>query len=234
MPTLFLKVHSSGLYKRKLEPNDPSQPWICEIAADLRDDSGKRIRGGFICIRIRAQVQIGAITQERSVELKAEAIHGISTKMARSGGVDETPALGSLIGLWSMANVLVGHGIDFDWDIVNSLIARKNAPKAAQAWRNRPLTRRVCTMKAAMIPCNIPHPDEADTLKYPTLDEAAFHLCQIPPWEGFRDAWEDCQRSAAVYYRLLQMGLLQSDSSPSEPLPEDPAFGYQAASEYGI
>lgn len=219
MPALFVDVECSGLYRRNKPADDPSQPWCVSIAADLRDDHGIRIPDAWFSLRIRAD--------GRSIEPAAEAVHGISTREARSGGVNEIAALGCLIGLVAQADVLVGHGLDFDWHVINSLLVRRKNETAVAAW-NRPRLRRVCTMIASTEVCQIPSETVPDTFKWPSLDEAAAQICGIEPRTGPHSPWDDVQRTAAIYFSMVRTGLLEpSEAARDITLPDDPAFGFQ-------
>lgn len=216
---LFVDSETSGLYDKSKPPGDPSHPWIVSLAADLREDDGRRVQGGQFDLRIRAD-------EGRTIHPKATVVHGISTRDAQRFGVSEKAAIGILISLIGLSDRVVGHGIEFDRMVIHSIVARSKGSEGAIKTIMQPRRQWICTMKAATVPCGIRKADDPDSFKWPSLDEAAEALCGIPPRSGPHTAFDDVQRSAAVYFALVRKGLLDPFQVQDISLPDDPAFGF--------
>ncbi len=109
---------------------DPSQPWPVELAALLVDDD----------LRVRSTLHVLVVPP---VEIPEETtkIHGITLEVAQRFGVPPRGAMGALMRLYSVADVVVAHKVSFDDFIVRSACARSGVP-----FVKRPLR---CTKEAA-------------------------------------------------------------------------------------
>lgn len=195
---LFVDLETSDLLKRDLPLDDPSQPWAVTIAAELTDLNGKT--RDFFYTRIRAD--------GRRVRDGAAAVHGISSAQAGRDGVNEIAALAMLCGFAAQANYVVGHAIDFDRKVVESLLLRLR--KDPKVWV-RPGLEFICTMKTATSVCKIEPKVARDdgSYKWPSLDEACEIILNEPRREGAHDAWDDVQRAKRLFLALRSHNLIE-------------------------
>lgn len=189
---LFIDCETSDLLKRDRPLDDPSQPWAVSIAAQLVIDETE---SDFFHLHIKAE--------GRQVRAGAEAVHGISTRLAAKRGLSEVAALGVLCGLAAQAEMVVGHGIDFDRQIIEGMLLRRG--KETKLW-TRPGLEFVDTMKAATPFCRIETDREDGSFKWPSLDEACTLLLNEHPRAGAHGAWDDLQRCRRLHAWLQERG----------------------------
>ncbi len=193
---MFIDTETSDLLKRDTPLSDPSQPWCVSIAADLCDNDGTS--RDFLFTRIRSD--------GRMVKDGAKAVHGMSSTQASRDGVSEAAALGVLIGFAAQASKVVGHGIDFDRQVIEGLLLRRD--KDTRIWV-RPGLQFIDTMIAATPVCRLSSGRSDGQFKWPSLDEACVEILHEQPREGHHSAWDDCQRVRRRYFALLKMGVLE-------------------------
>jgi DNA polymerase III epsilon subunit-like protein len=196
---LTVDLESSDLLKRDLPLDSPDQPWIVSIAADLSTLDG--ISRDFFCTRVRSG--------GRKIKPEAEGVHGISSRAAGRSGVSEITALGMLCGFAAQATVLVGHNIEFDRDVIVSLLLRNGRDTGMLL---RPGLTLACTMKAATPICRLPHdpPWDSGQFRWPSLDEACEIILKEPARAGFHSAFDDVGRCKRLYLELRDMGVLEA------------------------
>lgn len=193
--TLYFDCESSDLLKRDLPLDDPAQPWAVSIAALLEVDG---VQTDHVHLRIKAE--------GRHIRPAAEAVHGISSRAAAKGGISEVAALGVLCGLAAQAQVVVGHGIDFDRQVIEGCLMRRG--KETRLW-TRPGLEFQDTMKAATPFCRIPTDREDGGFKWPALDEACTQLLGEDPRGHVHGAWDDMQRVRRLHRWLMERGALE-------------------------
>jgi DNA polymerase-3 subunit epsilon len=195
---LIVDCESSDLIKRTLPLSDPAQPWCVQLAAELVSNDNQTL--DFFSTHIRAD--------GRKVRSAAQSVHGISSSAAGRSGVSEIVALGFLCGLAAQAKYVVGHGIDFDRDLITSLLMRRG--KDTKLW-TRPGLESICTMKAATPVCKlVPDPPRDDGgWKWPSLDEASQIILGEPRREGAHGAWDDVCRTRRLFTALRERNLVE-------------------------
>lgn len=193
---LFVSIRTSGLIKKNLPLEDASQPWVVSVAAELTSGEGAQI----------ASINTGIRAGDRKVSDGAQKIHGISSQLASRTGVSELAALGVLCGresLASQARYVVGHGLDFDRDVITSVLARNG--RDAKTW-TRPGLQFVDTMTAAAPFCKLTSEHESGSYRWPSLDDACRILIGEEPRSGAHDAWNDLRRCKALFFWLRERG----------------------------
>lgn len=193
---LFMDAETSDLLKRDRPLDDSSQPWAVSIAAQLVIDGAP---ADFFHVHVKAE--------GRQVRAGAEAVHGISTRSAAKRGVSEVVALGMLCGLAAQAEMVVGHGIDFDRQVIEGCLLRRG--KETRLW-TRPGLEFVDTMKAATPFCRINADREDGSFKWPSLSEAGALLLGEEPREGTHDAWQDLLRTCRLFDWLTAHGAFEA------------------------
>lgn len=191
---LFVDSETSGLPNKDLPLNDPSQPWVVSLAAQLDDNGGNPV--DWFTTRIRGD--------GRKIRSGAEAIHGMSNQAVSGAGVTEIVAIGMLVQFANQATHAVGHGVDFDKKIITGIMLR--AGKDIRNWTRAGLEF-IDTMKAATPFCRLaPNPPRDDnSYKWPSLDEACQIMLDEEPRTGVHCAWDDMQRARRLFYRLRDL-----------------------------
>lgn len=200
MSLLFIDFESSDKIRRDRPLDDPSQPWIVSAAADLMTQDGESL--SHFSFRIQAE--------GRAIRPGAEAVHGISTRAAGSIGVSDTLLLATIIGFAKQARRVFSFGMDFDRDLVTSLILRKG--KDPRAW-TRPGLEFVDLIRASAPFCRLPSEHESQGWRWPNLDEACETLLKEPRRVGHHGAWPDCQRAYSLFVWLDQHGAFKGETA---------------------
>ena len=208
MTILFIDCESSGKIKDSLPLSDPSQPWAVSIAAELCRMDGTTI--SHMHMQIRAD--------GRMISEGAERVHGISNRQAAMSGVSEAAVIGSLIGLSAQAQIVAGHGVNFDKRLVEGVVRR--AGKNPANWL-RPGIQWFCTMEAATPFCRIKRED--GSYKWPSLDEACETMLSLPRRVGHHSAWDDLQRMKALYFEIARQGAAEAEDGKPFDAPSSEA-----------
>lgn len=202
---LFLKAHTSGLYREDLSPVDAGQPWIMQLAFILANESGAVAHCGSHIIK----------ADGRTAKENAVKVHGISARATTQIGIPESRLLGVLADMLKTAPVaamkVVTYGT-FDRRIISSLYQRfgereRGNPMAfAKLWESRPGTEFVNLQDPwASQVCKLPS-ETGDGYRWPTLDEAAETILGRSRGDGFRDAYEDVSLVKDIYLELARRG----------------------------
>lgn len=135
------------------------------------------------------------------IDLKAQAIHGISLEDCQQWGVPIESALWSLESLASKADVVTAHNYSFDGPVISDEFRRRG-----QIWSPN---QTYCTMQACVNHCKIP-PTPAMIragrrhYKSPSLQEAHVWATGVG-FEGGHDALNDVRAAIAVHKKLLEI-----------------------------
>lgn len=200
---LIIDTETSGLLKRNLPLESAEQPWICQIAAQLVDKDGNE--AASLNTRIRAA--------GRPIAEDAKAVHGISAREAGRGGVAEKSALRLLCGsqsLASQARFVVGHGLQFDKDVITGSLLRNGWDSSV--WL-RPGLQFHCTMLAAAPFCRLPSEHENGGYRWPSLDDACRILLGQEPRAGHHTAMDDLRRTRELFFWLRERGAFEMDKA---------------------
>lgn len=200
---LFIDTETSGLLKKSLPLEDPSQPWVVSLAAQLCDAVGNEL----------AAIRTGIRANGRAIASDASAIHGVSSRRASYSGVAEKSALRLLCGresLVSQARYVVGHGMQFDKDVITGLILRNGWD--ASVW-TRPGVEFQCTMLAAAPFCKLRGEHESGSYRWPSLDDACQALLGKEPRSGHHDAWQDLLRCKELFFWLRDRGAFELEAA---------------------
>lgn len=192
---LFLKVASSDL----MNPNEPAgsaaQPWAVSIAAELTTMDG--ITRGMMLAPIRSD--------GRPIKAAATAKHGITARDAARAGVSEIAALGFLIQLAMNPTHLIAWNVDFDRDVLVSVLAKLGKDSRMLVRSGLELIGVQDFAKAA---CKLPGGDDGQ-FRRPTLDEAIFALMGEKRPDAPHSAWNDLTAMRAIFFVLRDRGLIQ-------------------------
>lgn len=166
---LFLKVHTTGLYRESLAQWDESQPVCVEIAHMLCDEQGNGINVN--CNIVKSG---GRIPQDDAV-----AIHGITNQMAAQWGLPEARlvgVLGDALKTLPYRYMKVIAWAEFDSRIISASLSRLGREMTPQRdlsklWEFRPQTEFIFLQEPwATQACRLPSDDGG--YRRPSLQEA--------------------------------------------------------------
>lgn len=187
MKYLFFDTETTGLPMDYKAPATDSENWprMIQFGYVVNDENARELdRGSFI-----------VKPEGFAVSEKAARLNGITTERALAEGIPYDEAMKRISKLLEDTDVLVGHNVGFDINIVD-----------AEFWRyNRTLPMEnmdsVCTMKASTNFCNLPNN------KWPKLIE----LHQILFGKGFKgahDALADISATRDCFWKLRELGVI--------------------------
>lgn len=191
---LFFDTETTGLFQDRLPVDDPSQPYIVQLAAQLCEETGEPVAGfSFI-------VDPGIGSPGISIPEAASKVHGITEEKAVQFGVSSESALSAFTHLYQRADVVCAHNIKFDKGVVEAAIAR-HYQKVLPL--RKPL---FCTMEAATPIVNHPPTERMRAMgmtkpKPPRLEECIRHFFG-EALEGAHDAMIDVIACRRVYMHL--------------------------------
>lgn len=216
VPTvLILDGETSGLWRENLHLDDPQQPWFVSIAFALCDSDCELQNFGRYLIK----------PDGRTIQQKAERVHGLTVGDAARFGVPEARVLGLLADLLKTMPMdswirLVTYG-DFDRRVVSSLFARfaiaqnKPANTYDRLWAHRPLVEHINLMTPyCQQLCQIPSGFDTGEYKWPSLDEAAEILLGRKRESDKHDPWEDVMILRDLYRHCNELGMFKKGVSP--------------------
>jgi DNA polymerase-3 subunit epsilon len=194
---LFFDTETTGFFKDHLPVDDPSQPYLVQLAAQLCDESG-RVFAGFSLI-----VNPSSDGSPVGIPEAASNVHGITNEIAANIGAPLETVLSMFSHLYRRADLLCAHNVEFDKNIIEAAIAR--------CWgKIRLLSLPLfCTMKAATPVINLPPTERMlaagfDKPKPPKLTECIRHFFN-EDLDDAHDAMADVVACRRVYFYLKKM-----------------------------
>lgn len=194
MPILFFDTETTGFIQDRVPFNDPSQPHLLQLAAWLDDDNGN----------LRGLINLIVTVNGTEVPYEAYKVHGISREIANSLGVSLISAIALFNNLAARADVLIGHNVSFDLNIMNVAYARLN--KLDSFASNIKTKQTFCTKEATTAICKIPNRNGRPGYKWPTLDEAYRTLVNANGFSNAHDAMADVKACREIFYALKHKG----------------------------
>jgi DNA polymerase III epsilon subunit-like protein len=137
------------------------------------------------------------IHAETEIPTEAFEIHRIDRAMTARVGISRMRACQLLDSFAGKADILVGHNIGFDVNMMLTATLREGG-KGINLKKPR-----FCTMKEAVSHCKLPNPKRPGTYKWPTLQEAYQILIDSKGFSGAHDAMADA-RATYELYRVLR------------------------------
>ena len=165
-------------------------PRIVQIAWEAFDSNDRKIDSRAYFIR----------PDGFTIPESAERVHGISTSMATERGVPVAEALGAFLQILSQTEVLVGHNLRFDTDVLGAEFHRL---RLADPFRKKT---HFCTMLATTRFCELPG---RYGYKWPTLPELHSRLFGTTVKET-HEAAADVAACSKCFFELKHRGLIQS------------------------
>ncbi len=194
MLDLFFDTETSGLWRDNLDPQDPSQPHLLQLSAELVSWNGRDAR---------TEATMSAIIKPDgwSIEPQAYEVHGISERRAYRIGLPLNVALSYFANMVRHVDgAIVNHHVHFDRAVVTAAIWRAGY---ADLWWRKLGNQFFCTMEATAAICALPGVIPGEP-KYPTLDEAHARLVPEIPFHSRHDSWDDLQAAKRIYQALQE------------------------------
>jgi DNA polymerase III subunit alpha len=186
---LIFDTETTGIPHNKTAPLTDLDNWprLVQFAWQLHNSSGKLLSRNNSIIK----------PDGFDIPFKSEQVHGISTQRANDEGQDLNLVLAEFRKDLERANVLVGHNIEFDINIIGAELIRKNLPT-----ENFLALDKVDTGISAVEFCQLPG-GPGGKLKMPRLTELHEKLFG-KPFEDAHDASYDVAATARCFFGLLQ------------------------------
>lgn len=184
MRILIFDTETTGKYTWGMKPWDPAQPHLVQLGVLLQDGNGVTLD------MFKTLVKPDGFTIPRD----ATDAHGISHERAMREGIRLDTALMTFHGMCQNIDVIVGHNVNFDINVMTSEFLRRQhyVPKWIKP------TNRFDTMRAMTPICKLPNP-KGYGAKFPKLHEA-YEFAFGKKLEGAHDAFVDVKATAALYH----------------------------------
>lgn len=193
---IFYDTETTGVPVWSMPSEDPSQPHITQIAAELCDESNGNVLAAMDVL-VRPDGWI--------IPAEIEELTGITTERALAEGVPLTDALGQFVSLWRRAVIRVGHNESFDARMVRIEHCRELDADDPfhEEWKSAPA---FCTQGKSTKIVNLPPTAKMlaagrKNAKSPNLAEA-YEFFTGKKLEGAHNAAVDLMGCKAVYYGI--------------------------------
>lgn len=194
---LFFDTETTGLPKFELPSEDPSQPHITQIAAELCvEETGETL----------AAINLLIYPDGWAIPDDVAALTGITTARAQAYGYPIDAALPMFMTMWEMATKhRVAHNETFDMRMIRIELMRSGLSETADIWKAGPA---FCTCSSNTKTCNLPPTPKMVAAgrkgpKPPNLSEA-FEFFTGQKLEGAHNASVDVWACKAIYYAMKE------------------------------
>lgn len=185
MLACLFDTETTGIYDFKALAEAEHQPDVVQLCAMLCDED-----------RVYSAINL-FIHSDTEIPDAAFQVHRIDRALTEKVGISRVRACQVLHSFAVKADILVGHNIDFDCNIMRTAVLRE---KGNGGFLNKP---RFCTMKEAVPHCKLPNPKRPGTYKWPSLQEAYQILVDSKGFSGAHDAMADARATYEVF-RVLR------------------------------
>jgi DNA polymerase III subunit alpha len=206
---LIFDTETTGIPRNKTAPLTDLENWprLVQIAWQLHDTNGALLDQRNYLVK----------PEGFNIPFKAEQIHGISTQRATEEGESLEVVLHAFLADVEKTNVLIGHNIEFDINIIGAELVRKGIDPEKITGVNK-----VDTGLASIDYCQLPG-GIGGKLKMPRLNELHEKLFG----KGFDDAHDaayDVAATARCFFGLLQKKVVKpaDNTLPEEIIYEEP------------
>lgn len=193
---LFFDTETTGFFQDKLPVDDPLQPYIVQLGAQLCDDGGSVVAG--FSLVVDPGISSGVFIPDH-----VSKVHGITDEHAAKFGVSAEFALNAFTHLYQRADLIVAHNMKFDRGVMEAAISRHYK-------KVMPLRKSLfCTMEAASPITNLPPTDRMKAAgftkpKPPKLEECIRHFFNEDLVDA-HDAMADVVACRRVYFHLKSL-----------------------------
>lgn len=195
MIRLFFDTETTGLPARYGAPPEDLDAW----------GSARLVQLSWILDADRHELSRGdLIIKPSGFEIPKEAsdIHGITTTYADMEGVDLKKAVYYFLGAARMADVLVGHNIEFDLGVVGAELIRTWGKNYLSGLKTEDTMKRQEVIDLCAIPKK-----SGDGFKYPKLSELHLKLFG-KGFDGAHNSMCDVEATEKCYWELKNKGIL--------------------------
>ena len=204
MKALIYDTETTGLPDWNKPSEDPSQPRITQLCAELIDDETEEVFAGLHTL-IKPD---GWMIPE-----DLEKLTGITTAKAQAVGMPITAALDAFLSMWERCELRVAHNESFDMRMVRIEIFRDGGSEGfADKWK---AGKAFCTQAQSQKIVNLPPTQKMinagfNKPKPPSLTECYRHFFG-EDLVGAHDALVDARACARVYQHLKSLGAVWRD-----------------------
>jgi DNA polymerase-3 subunit epsilon len=196
MKALIYDTETTGLPDWNKPSEDPSQPRITQLCAELIDDeSGEVLAGLHTLIK----------PDGWTIPPDLEKLTGITTEKAAAVGMHMWLALPVFMAMWERADQRVAHNESFDMRMVRIELLRDDRPKDADKWK---AGKAFCTQNKSQAIINLPPTQKMIDSgrrgpKPPNLGEAYRHFTGTELLNA-HNAAVDVMACKAVYFGIIK------------------------------
>lgn len=195
---IFYDTETTGLPLFREPSEDPRQPHIFQLAADLVDlDTRRTVASMSQLIKPTGWI----------IPPDVEALTGVSTERAAMFGQPVDDVLNMFFGMWAMAtNGRIAHNEQFDARLVRIAAMRHRDTAFADYWKAGDA---FCTCTASTAIVNLPPSEKMKAAgrnnpKQPKLSEA-YEFFTGQPLQNAHDAGADVAACRVIYFALQDL-----------------------------
>lgn len=191
MVYLFFDTETTGLPKRYDAPSSDLENWSCrlvQLSWLMEDDSKTLLSQGDLIIK----------PDGFEIPKQASDVHGITTEMALEKGVDLKKAIYYFLGACKMADIIVGHNVNYDMHVVGAELIRSCGKDYIEKFPTAD------TMLASIDLCKIPG---KYGFKYPRLMEL-YNVLFGCDFDNAHNSFADISATEKCYWELKNRGLI--------------------------
>ena len=186
MRILAIDTETTGLPPKRVPPTDHAAwPYIVQLSYVLLDTETEQTTEGDHILRV-------------PVEIPTTHIHGI-TKERSDAGENFGRIYGDLAAMMEAADIVVGHNLDFDLNMIRAECERRHLLFQMPSVR-------YCTMRESKERVGVLAP--GGYVKYPKLGELMHHLFNEEPKN-----WHNALSDAYMALRCFHMLVLKKDNA---------------------
>lgn len=191
---IFFDTECNGLPQNYRASVTATHNWprMIQLAWIVTDENGTILKTQSHVIRPEGFTIIPEVAQ----------LTRITTDRALREGIALCSALSEFMNDLSEANLIVGHNISFDLNIVGCELYREG-----MAYNTLLAKRNVCTMQRSTDFCAIPSNSPYGGYKWPKLEELHRKLFGCT-FDGAHDALADIEATKKCYFALKQRGIV--------------------------
>ena len=194
MIVLFLDTETTGLVPRGGWTDTREMPYAVQISWVLIDTLAYDV--------VDMDDNIIRLPDGVQVPKECEVVHGISTQDTIDKGADILQCLMSLRNASRRADMVVGHNLSFDLNVLEAEFRRLSLRPTSQLRINSRVSsaKQVCTMESTVDLCRIPMPSGVG-YKFPKLSELHKYLYDYVP-RGLHNSLADVLVCMRCYFLL--------------------------------
>jgi DNA polymerase III subunit alpha len=198
---LIYDTETTGLPRNYEAPVTDLENWprVVQLAWQLHDADGSLIEARDFIIR----------PENFTIPYNAAKVHGITTELALELGDDLKLVLEQFIGALEQTNVVVGHNIDFDLNIIGAEFVRCGFENFFEG------KLQVCTKLESVDYCALPG-GRGGGFKWPTLEEL-HHKLFGDDFPDAHNAAADVMATSRCFLELVRLGVTTAGKLGADP-----------------